>query len=103
MGVKVILEPDVLNSKRPQFDTNSHFDTSVFGEKFDFFLAYSIWTHASKRQIQAMLDGFVRDSNDRARFLLTYLPASWRHPDYTSDQGFGTSHESSLAGTIAHS
>src|SRR5437588_3775537 len=102
-GVHTILEPEILKSKEPRFDSNPNFNTSVFGEKFDFFLAYSIWTHASKRQIQATLDGFVRDSNDRARFLLTYLPASWRHPDYTGDQWFGTSHESDVAGTIAHS
>src|SRR5262249_28454933 len=72
-------------------------------EKFDFFLAYSIWTHASKRQIEMMLDGFIRDSNDQATFLLTYLPSGWRHGDYRGDQWVGTSHESDVAGTIAHS
>jgi hypothetical protein len=103
LGMNRLLEPQILKSKEPRFDSNASFDTSVFGEKFDFFLAYSIWTHASKRQIQAMLDGFVRDSNDRAAFLLTFLPSSWRHPDYRGDQWVGTSHESHLAGTIAHS
>ncbi len=57
IGTQNILEPGVLTSKSPRFDTNVNFDTSVFGEKFDFFLAYSIWTHAGKRQIQTMLDG----------------------------------------------
>src|SRR5437660_14464 len=103
MGINTILEPEVLEFKRPRFDTNPHFDTSVFGEKFDFFLAYSIWTHASKRQIQIMLDGFVRDSADHAAFLLTFLPSGWRHPDYQGDGWLGTSHESEVAGTIAHS
>ncbi|HEV7798776.1 MAG TPA: class I SAM-dependent methyltransferase, partial [Pyrinomonadaceae bacterium] len=62
MGVHTILEPEVLAAKRPRFDTNPRFDTSVFGEKFDFFLAYSVWTHAAKPQIEAMLDSFLRDA-----------------------------------------
>ena len=59
MGINAFLDSETLAAKRPRFGTNPHFDTSVFGEKFDFFLAYSIWTHASKGQIQAMLDSFV--------------------------------------------
>src|SRR5438552_11950984 len=51
IGETVILEPDTARAKRPQFDTNAEFDSGVFGIKFDFFLAYSIWTHASKPQI----------------------------------------------------
>jgi hypothetical protein len=103
MGTQVILEPEVVAAKQPRFDTNSSFDTSVFGEKFDFFLAYSIWTHASKLQIQTMLNAFLRDSNDDAVFLTSYLPASWRHPDYRGDEWHGTSHESEKPGCIYHS
>src|SRR5215470_8118420 len=33
MGTGTILEPETLKAKRPRFDTNPHFDTSVFGEK----------------------------------------------------------------------
>jgi len=103
LGTHSILEPEILQSKKPRFDSNANFDTSVFGEKFDFFLAYSIWTHACKRQIENMLNGFIRDANDRAAFLLTYQPSGWRHPDYNGDHWVGTSHESEVAGTIAHS
>src|SRR5213080_1560409 len=102
MGVNIILEPEVLKAKRPQFDTNSHFDTSVFGEKFDFFLAYSIWTHASKSQIQTMLDSFLRASTEEGIFLTSYLPTSWRNPDYKGDRWNGTSHESDVDGCIYH-
>src|SRR6202023_2687727 len=102
-GIHHILEPEILKCKTPRFDANPNFDTSVFGERFDFFLAYSIWTHASKRQIQTMLEGFVRHSQDHAAFLLTFLPSSWRHPDYKGDRWLGTSHESDVTGTIAHS
>jgi hypothetical protein len=103
MGIDVILEQDVLTSKRPQFHDNPLFDTSVFGQKFDFFLAYSIWTHASKKQIRSMLDSFLRDSSEDARFLTSYLPASEEHPDYQSDSWYGTSHESDVPGCIYHS
>jgi hypothetical protein len=103
IGIDVILERDVLESKQPRFHDNPHFDTSVFGEKFDFFLAYSIWTHASKKQICTMLDAFLRDSSEDARFLTSYLPASEEHPDYQGDNWYGTSHESDVPGCIYHS
>ncbi|MDT7808791.1 MAG: hypothetical protein QOJ70_2604 [Acidobacteriota bacterium] len=103
MGINTILEPETLEVKRPRFDTNPHFDTSVFGEKFDFFLAYSIWTHASKWQIQATLDSFVRDSKDKGVFLTSYLPAGWRNPDYKGERWNGTSQESDVPGCIHHS
>ena len=103
MGTKTILEPEILEAKHPRFDTNAHFDTSVFGEKFDFFLAYSVWTHASKPQIQTMLDSFLRDSEDGGVFLTSYLPAGWRRPDYQGNKWHGTSHESDIPGCIYHS
>ncbi len=103
MGVNTILEPETLAAKRPRFDTNPHFDTSVFGEKFDFFIAYSIWTHASKRQIRLTLDSFVRDSRPGAAFLTSYLPSGWGKPDYQGEEWYGTSHESDVPGCIHHS
>jgi hypothetical protein len=102
MGVHTILEPGMLDLKHPRFDTNPHFDTSVFGDKFDFFLAYSVWTHAAKQQIEIMLDSFLRDSTDDAVFLTSYLPANWRHADYRGEQWYGTSHESDVPGCIYH-
>ena len=101
VGLREILEPAVLAGKRPRFDANPSFDTSVFGERFDFFLARSIWTHAPKRQIEAMLDNFVRDGAGGARFLTSYLPAD-DGTDYAGDAWVGTSHESAAAGCIRH-
>jgi hypothetical protein len=74
----------------------------VFGEKFDFFLAYSVWTHASKLQIQSMIDSFLHDSKEDGVFLTSYLPANWRHPDFQGDKWYVTSHESDLPGCIHH-
>jgi hypothetical protein len=102
-GIHTILEPGTLQSKQPRFDTNDRFDTSVFGEKFDFFLAYSIWTHASKSQIRLMLDSFVLDSAKNGIFLTTFLPAGWLHRDYRAEVWFGTSHQSDVPGCIRHS
>ncbi len=102
-GRDFMLEPETVQAKEPRFDTNANFDTSVFGVKFDFFLAYSIWTHAAKPQIETMLDGFVRDSAPGAVFLSSVLPAGWRDRDYRGTKWFGTSHESAVPGCIHHS
>ena len=103
IGTSSILEPLLEEAKQPRFDTNEDFDTSVFGETFDYFLAYSIWTHASKRQIETMLDNFLRDSTEDGVFLTTFLPAGLRSPDYDGDRWVGTSHKSVDAGCICHS
>src|SRR5262249_1396482 len=102
-GIRYILEPATLKEKRPRFDTNPHFDTSVFGEKLDFFLAYSVWTHASRQQIEAMLDSFLRDSARGGVFLTSYLRSGWRHPAFKGAGWRGTSHESDVPGCIHHS
>jgi len=102
-GRAAILEPGLEETKRPRFDVNAEFDTAVFGETFDFFLAYSIWTHAAKPQIEIMLDNFVRDSNPEAVFLTSILPAVWPWRDYNGRMWFGTSHQSNIPGCIRHS
>ncbi|MFO1483969.1 MAG: hypothetical protein U1F71_11495 [Verrucomicrobiaceae bacterium] len=101
-GLDHFLEPEVVAAKHPRFDTNPHFDTSVFGTKFDFFLARSVWTHASKPQIESMLDSFVRDSTPDGVFLTSYLSADDSHPDHRGLAWVGTSHESDVPGCIHH-
>ncbi len=103
VGTEVILESETLRLKQPAFDANTTFDTAPFGKEFDFFLAYSIWTHAPKQQIEVMLDGFVRHSRPDAAFLASFLPARRRADDYAGDTWFGTSHDSDVAGCIQHS
>jgi hypothetical protein len=102
-GTTSILEPHLRESKQPRFDNNAEFDTGVFGETFDFFLAYSIWTHAARPQIRIMLDNFVRDAKPDAVFLTSILPALWPWQSYGGTSWVGTSHESSVAGCIRHS
>ena len=101
-GRAKILEPETERFKEPAFDGNANFDSSVFGTKFDFFFAYSIWTHASKLQIEVMLDNFLRDSKPNAVFLTTIFPAMRPGDDYRGEEWFGTSHESDVVGCIRH-
>lgn len=102
-GLKEILEPDVVREKHPTIDHNANFDTSVFGVKFDAFLARSIWTHASKPQIQIMLDNFLRDSSETAFFLASYLPARWPWQDYKGTEYRGKSHNCNVGDLVLHS
>ena len=102
-GLRFLLTPEEVGSKQPRFDSNPRFDSSVFGARFGFFLAGSIWTHASKRQIEGMLDSFLRDSTSDGVFLASYLAAGSALDDYQGDDWVGTSHESDTAGVIRHS
>jgi hypothetical protein len=102
-GLQYLFTSEEAWLKQPRFDFNPNFDSSVFGVRFDFFLARSIWTHACKRQIEATLDSFIRDSAPAGIFLASYLPAQSAEDDYQGDQWVGTSHESDTPGVIRHS
>jgi len=103
IGMDVVLEPGLLEVKRPRFDKNAEFDLTVFGGTFDFVLACSIWTHAAKPQIHRMLDSLARVSHERTVILASYLPAGPLHgPDYRGEAWVGTSHESETPGVIRH-
>ena len=102
-GREYLFDDATWERQRPRFDHNAGFDTGVFGERFDYFFACSIWTHASKPQIEIMLDGFLRHTNPGAVFLASYLPAESPADDYQGTTWVGTSHESSTPGVIRHS
>ena len=102
-GLQYLFAAREANLKQARFDFNADFDSSVFSARFDFFLARSIWTHACKRQIEATLDSFIRDSTPAGIFLTSYLPAQSAEDDYQGDRWVGTSHESDTPGVIRHS
>jgi len=105
-GIDYVLGPEVLEEKKPRFDTNDRFDFSVFGEKFDVLVARSIWSHASKTQVQTMLDGFLANSSPHAFFMTSYYPTrfwAWRRRDYRGKEWRGRSHESREPGQVSHS
>tara|TARA_B100000315_G_scaffold259506_1_gene315843 strand:- start:228 stop:896 length:669 start_codon:yes stop_codon:yes gene_type:complete len=102
-GIRILLDSDLVDIKQPKFDYNNDFDFTVFKEKFDYFMARSIWTHASKLQIQTMLDGFVNTANMGAEFITSYIKPTLFKRDYKNKNWVGKSHESDASGTVAHS
>lgn len=118
VGRRFILEPGIKREKQPHFSRDDSFDFSVFGEdiRFDFVVARSVWTHASKAQIATMLDSFRATAAPGATFLTSYLPArpvgfasgatgrkTLLMRDYQGDGWIGTSHKRKRAGLVAHS
>jgi SAM-dependent methyltransferase len=72
-GLEHIVERDVVENKKPSFDSNDSFDFSVFGVAFDFVLARSLWTHANMEQIELMLDRFRENTTPGAVMLASYF------------------------------
>lgn len=102
-GVAILPEPDLFKLKSPRFDHNDQYDFSVFGEKFDFFHAHSIWTHAPKKDLEKMLDGMVQFGRNGARFITSIKVPDLTHRDYKGDAWVGESHESNIKGIVRHS
>jgi SAM-dependent methyltransferase len=76
VGLREIVEPDTVQRAQARFSDDDSFDFSVLGDRFDFILARSIWTHASKPQIAAMLASFAATAAPQGVFLAAYHPAS---------------------------
>jgi hypothetical protein len=102
-GIEELLPAELIEQKQPRFDNNDEFDFSVFGEAFDFVVALSVWTHASKSQIDRMLSAFAETASPNGVFLTSYLKAGLVMRDYKGDQWVGKSHESDVAGLVYHS
>jgi SAM-dependent methyltransferase len=102
-GLEHILGPELVEEKRPVFDDNDRFDLAVFGVEFDFLIAKSIWTHASRSMIETMLDGFVANTPQTGIFLTSYLPASSPEEEYLGEEWVGRSRESDEGGFARHS
>ncbi len=76
-GMEELVGPELIERADPHFAGNDDFDFSAFGggESFDFVVARSIWTHASKQQIGAMLRSFAATGSPKAVFLASYCPS----------------------------
>ena len=57
-GIEISLDPDALLAKKPRFDTNAEWNFGVFNTTFDFVIARSIWSHASKEISQKCWKNF---------------------------------------------
>ena len=102
-GLQHIPEPGLFEIKKPSFQHNDQYDFSGFGIKFDFFHAHSIWTHAPKKDIERMLDGFLAHTNPGAHFLTSFKAPRIFRPDYKGEVWVGKSHEPGEAGIVRHS
>ncbi|MAE67401.1 MAG: hypothetical protein CMJ18_24335 [Phycisphaeraceae bacterium] len=97
-----LLEEGLLEAKQPRFDHHDDFGFSRFGVKFDFVIARSIWSHASKSQIEKMLDEFAAHAHPKSVFLASYLRPSLMKRDYKGAGWVGKSHQSQEAGLVYH-
>jgi SAM-dependent methyltransferase len=95
-GLDNELGRDILKVKEPHFDYNSDFDLSVFNRKFDYILAQSIFSHASKRQIRKCLSEAKKVMKKKTSIFLAtfhlgkkdYEGDSWQYPlgvEYTME------------------
>lgn len=102
-GVRILVEPEVIQANEPEFNHNADFDFAVFQASFDYLVARSIWTHCTKQQIQAMLDGFLENTNSEAKFVTSYVRPTLMRRDYMGTKWVGRSHESDDPGVVSHS
>jgi SAM-dependent methyltransferase len=85
-GVDRVLGRYVLDEKRPTFTNRDDFEFDEFGVKFDFYIARSIWSHASLPQIATMLESFKRTANRGAVFLASYVPTESADEEYHGEE-----------------
>jgi SAM-dependent methyltransferase len=71
-GLKHAIGPDLVAQKRPRFDHSSEFDFSVFGTKFDFVIARSIFSHTPPAMMRSAMESFRDNSTDSAIMLASY-------------------------------
>ena len=82
-GIRNELGEDILGVKRPVFNNDDNFTLSIFGRKFDFILAHSIFSHASERQISRCLSEARRVMMPTSLFIATFAKGD---DDYTGDE-----------------
>jgi hypothetical protein len=72
-GLKYELGRDILEVKKPVFDNNRDFKLTVFGRKFHYLLAHSIFTHAGRSQINKCLKEAKAVMDKSSVFVATFV------------------------------
>ncbi|MDC0603223.1 methyltransferase [Aliiglaciecola sp.] len=72
-GIKEQIGDSLVAIKKPQFNYNSEFNTGVFGKKFDFVIAQSIFSHTGNDLIPNALSNIYESLNDNGVALLTFI------------------------------
>jgi len=95
-GIKNELGRDILQVKQPVFGYDSSFNCLYFNQKFDFVMAQSIFSHASRSQIQECLFNIEKCLQPNGVMAATfvkgdanYIGKGWVYPEcveYTLDQ-----------------
>jgi len=93
---------DLARDKQPRFSDNDDFDFRAFTTDFDYVIAFSIWSHASKPQIARMLDAFLETARPGARLAASWFVPREGIPDYQGASWVGRSHLSDEPGVVAH-
>jgi len=102
LAIDHVAGPDLIARAQPRFSSISDLNMGVFGESWDFVICRSIWTHASKSEIGAMMGSFRATSAPKGRMLTSVLPAGERWPDFNGPRGLTSNDQRAVAGTLAH-
>jgi hypothetical protein len=70
---------------------------------FDFVIARSVWTHASKGMMATMIAEFARTAAPGGAFLASMRPAGSEDEDYAGDEWVGKGVDSDEPGMVRHS
>lgn len=81
-GIEHEVGRDLIDIKRPVFSDNNEFRLSIFDQQFDFVLAQSIFSHASRSQITSCLEEAGKVMAPGALFVATFLMGE---KDYAGD------------------
>lgn len=94
-GVKHEIGQDMVGLKRPRFSNDADFTLSEFGQKFDFIVAQSIFSHAAPAQVERCLGEARKVMSPTSIFAATfvkgtenYTGSAWVYPgcvQYTLD------------------
>lgn len=90
-------------SKDFSYSSNEDYNFETFDTKFDLLIAFSIWSHAPKKDIIIMLDEFCNVGNENAKFIATFINPTKKRPDYFGDTWVGISHKSNVSNAVGHS
>jgi SAM-dependent methyltransferase len=109
-GVEAHLGPDGVRQKQPTFLYNADFRLSAFERRFDFILAHSIFTHASRHQIATCLAEARKVMTERSLLAATFDESfdgdydgnGWVYPGIAEYTRNCLEHLASVAGLRAH-
>lgn len=81
-GTKAQVGSDLVALKKPTFSNESGFQLSLFGESFDYLMAQSIFSHASRQQIRTCLKEARKVMKPTSIFAATFILGN---DDYEGD------------------